>query len=327
MGRTLGLALGLLLGLMGISACTPLVLAPGPPIAEAQLDGDYFLSPDGARLPVISWLPETQKPKAVLIALHGFNDYSNFFAAPGAWFAARDIASYAFDQRGFGEAPNRGVWPGVRAMTEDLKTISKLVRGRHPGAPLFLLGESMGAAVIMTAAAGGDTVLPETRGIILAAPAVWGRAVMPWYQTAGLWLSAHLMPGVKVTGRGFKKKASDNIEMLKALGRDPLVIKGTRIDAIYGLTGLMDAALDAARRLEFPALILYGAKDEIIPLEAAAEMRARLPPAGAPSRQIITYEDGYHMLLRDLQAETVWRDIERWIDARTAGTVTSDNGK
>jgi len=333
MGRAPKLVLCLLLGLMGISACsTPLVLAPGPRIAAAQLNGDHFLSPDGARLPVKVWLPEESNIKAVLVALHGFNDYSNFFAAPGAYFAARGIAAYAFDQRGFGESPNRGVWPGVRAMTDDLETISRLVRRRHPGVPLFLLGESMGGAVIMTATARNDTTdgadsptLPDTRGIILAAPAVWGRAVMPWYQTAGLWLSAHLMPGVKVTGRGFKKKPSDNIEMLRALGRDPLVIKGTRIDAIYGLTDLMDAALDAARRLDAPALILYGAKDDIIPAEAADEMRARLPPASAGSREIIIYENGYHMLLRDLQAQIVWRDIAGWIDARLGETVTSDN--
>jgi alpha-beta hydrolase superfamily lysophospholipase len=278
----------LFVGLMGFSACTPMVMAPGPPIAGAQLNDDHLISPDGARLPVKAWLPEGQKPKAVLVALHGFND--------------------------FGEAPNRGIWAGARAMTDDLKTISELVRSRHPNAPLFLLGESMGAAVIMTATVGGDFI--NTDGIILAAPAVWGREVMPWYQTAGLWLSAHLMPSVKVTGQSFKKKPSDNIEMLLALGRDPLVIKATRIDAIYGLTDLMDAALDSAKRLDVPALILYGAKDDIIPAEAADEMRARLPPGGALGRRIITYENGYHMLLRDLQAENVWQDIDRWIDAR-----------
>lgn len=324
-----GPLLVVLLGLMAFSACTPLVLPPGPITTTAQLNGDHFISPDGARLPVKSWLPESSNIKAVLVALHGFNDYSNFFAAPGDWFADRGIAAYAFDQRGFGEAPNRGIWPGVRAMTNDLRTIGKLVGDRHPGKPLFLLGDSMGGAVIMTAMAeDASPGLPDNRGIILVAPAVWGREVMPWYQTAGLWLSVHIAPSLKVTGQGLKKKASDNIEMLRALGRDPLVIKGTRIDTIYGLTNLMDAALDAATRLETPALILYGAKDEIIPGNASDEMQARLPDdATANGRHIITYDNGYHMLLRDLQAETVWRDIDRWIDSRLGPTVTSDNTK
>ena len=47
-----------------------------------------------------------------------------------------------------------------------------------------------------------------------------------------------------MTGQGFNRTPSDNIEMLKKLGRDKLVIKYTRIDTLYGLVDLMDAALD-----------------------------------------------------------------------------------
>ena len=35
-------------------------------------------------------------------------------------------------------------------------------------------------------------------------------------------------------------------------------------------------------------------------------------PEDAP-HTIAVYADGYHMLLRDLQAETVWRDVLSWI--------------
>ncbi|MBT3238647.1 MAG: alpha/beta hydrolase [Rhodospirillaceae bacterium] len=305
----------IVIALMTLGACsTPLVIPPGPHITNEQLNDDHFISPDGTRMPVKSWLPTNPDIKAVLIALHGFNDYSNFFAAPGAYFADRGIAAYAYDQRGFGDAPNRGIWSGVQAMTDDLKTISHLIAERHPGVPLFLIGESMGGAVIITATTDNDAI--AANGIILAAPAVWGRDVMPWYQTAGLWLSAHVMPGVKVTGRGLKIKPSDNIEMLRALGRDPLVIKATRIDAIYGLTNLMDAALDGAAHINGPTLILFGEKDDIIPKDASDEMRTRLSQNANDNRRIITYQNGYHMLLRDLQAETVWRDIVLWIDGR-----------
>jgi hypothetical protein len=31
---------------------------------------------------------------------------------------------------------------------------------------------------------------------------------------------------------------------------------------------------------------------------------------------VAIYENGYHMLLRDLQAETVWTDIAAWITDR-----------
>ncbi len=282
------------------------------------LNADHFIAHDGVRVPVKSWLPVDRPPTAVVIAVHGFNDYSNFFAAPGDFLASRTVATYAFDQRGFGATPAAGIWPGVPALIKDLETVIALVRARHPGIPLYLFGESMGGAVVMVTIkkAGAEGRKSDVDGIILSAPAVWGRETMPWYQTAALWLSAHTVPKAKLTGQGLKIMASDNIEMLRALGRDPLVIKKTRVDAVYGLTNLMDAALEAARDLDLPMLILYGKKDQIIPNAPTELMLARLPESGKADRKVIFYANGYHMLTRDLQGQTVWRDIATWIDAR-----------
>jgi len=44
----------------------------------ARLSENIFLTEDGANLPYRHWLPKTD-PHAILIALHGFNDYSRFF--------------------------------------------------------------------------------------------------------------------------------------------------------------------------------------------------------------------------------------------------------
>ena len=41
-------------------------------------------------------------------------------------------------------------------------------------------------------------------------------------------------------------------------------------------------------------------------------------PRDPKGRRIAFYTDGYHMLLRDLQAETVYRDIAAWINDRRA---------
>ena len=93
---------------------------------------------------------------------------------------------------------------------------------------------------------------------------MWGRATMHPLQRAGLWLLAHSFPGAQFTGRGLGITASDNVAMLRALDKDPLVPKESRADALWGLANLMDHALAAAPRLMAPALILYGKRDEII---------------------------------------------------------------
>jgi acylglycerol lipase len=299
---------GLLMGLL-LSACATAPHPAGPDIQTPVLEADAIVAADGARLPLRSWLPEAE-PKAVVIAVHGMNDYSNAFDGPGKALAAKGIAVYAYDQRGFGRGPHPGWWSSTAAMAADLRTAARLLAARHPGAPLYLLGESMGGAVTIEAAV--HAPMPEVKGVILSAPAVWGRSSMPWYQRAALWLAYRVAPGWTLTGRGLKIQPSDNIEMLRALSRDPLVIKETRVESIHGMVDLMDAAQTDAPRLELPALLLYGAHDEIIPPDPTWAAVAALPRLGGSQRAAL-YANGWHMLLRDLQALVVVDDIAAWI--------------
>jgi alpha-beta hydrolase superfamily lysophospholipase len=230
---------------------------------------------------------------------------------PGEYFSKQGIACYAYDQRGFGAAPQHGLWAGNQAYAEDLKNFTDLIKQRYPGQPLYLLGESMGGAVIITAMDG--QALPDVAGVILSAPALWARSTMPWYQTGLLWTLAHSLPWLTLTGRGVHVMASDNIDMLRALGKDPLVIKATRVETVYGLTDLMDSAYARADALRGNTLILYGEKDEIIPKEPTYDFLQRLLDSNSANKTIAIYPHGYHMLLRDLQAVTAWQDIAAWI--------------
>jgi alpha-beta hydrolase superfamily lysophospholipase len=136
---------------------------------------------------------------------------------------------------------------------------------------------------------------------------------MPWYQRSALWLTTHITPSAKLSGRGLKIQASDNIEMLRGLGRDPLIIKETRVDAVNGLVDLMDQALAAAPDLDRPALLLYGERDEVVPREPTFQLWRDLPAAERPAQRLALYDNGWHMLLRDLNAAVVRDDIAAWI--------------
>lgn len=300
-----------LLLLITLSGCMPMIHPLGVKNQSARLSETTFFTEDGAQLPLRHWLPKTEA-KAVLIALHGFNDYSHFFAAPAEYFSSLGIACFAYDQRGFGAAPNRGLWAGNATYTDDLQVLVRLLKQRYPNRPVYLLGESMGGAVIMTAMT--QTTMPNVNGIILSAPALWARTTMPWYQTSLLWTVAHSLPWLTLTGEGVHVMASDNIPMLRALGRDPWVIKGTRVETVYGLTDLMDAAFNNARALHKNTLILYGEKDEIIPKEPTYKfLTALLATNDSTHKTIAIYPQGYHLLLRDLNAKTTWQDIAAWM--------------
>ena len=303
----------LLLALL-LAGCAPRLAPPGPgalgpPTLQIEALGmEAFLTADGLSLPLAVWRPDGPV-KAAVLALHGFNDYAEAFAMPGPWLAAHGIAVYAYDQRGFGRSATPGLWAGSDALALDFRTGLRLVAARHRGVPVYALGESMGAAVVLAALA--DDPPPGLDGVVLVAPAVRGRAAMPAYQRVALWLATHTVPWLHLSPEGLDILPSDNREMLRAFSADPLVIKGSRVDTLWGLVDLMDRGLDAAPRLRPRALLLYGRRDEVIPPPGMHLLLERLPGAALT---IALYPEGYHMLLRDRQREVVWRDLAAWID-------------
>ena len=306
LGKKLRHSALLLLVLFTINACaTPHQQMAGPPTGKPHFSENAFITADGVNLPIRRWLPD-EAPQAVILALHGFNDYSNAFEAPGQFWRRHGIATIAYDQRGFGATERAGVWPEQSSLIGDMRAALAALREVYPGTPIFLLGTSMGAAVLLSAA---EQSALGADGVILVAPAVWARATMnPFYRVA-LWLGAHLMPATELTGRGLGVVASDNREMILGLQADPLVIKHTRIDAMWGLVNLMDSALQGSAKIGPPTLILYGLNDQLIAAGPKAKMISRLPD----NIPVAVYENGWHMLLRDLQAEIALRDIVTWI--------------
>jgi acylglycerol lipase len=202
-----------------------------------------------------------------------------------------------------------GGWFGHARLAADVYLAARLIRARHPGLPLYLLGESMGAAVALAALA--DFPGDWADGLVLLAPAVWGRETMPWLQRAVLWLAAHTFPTSRLSPRGLNIRATDNDAALKKLREDPLVIKDTRVEALWGLTDLMDQALSTWPPPALPTLILYGERDQIIPKRPTCRWLAARPDSTL--HRLAVYREGWHMLTRDLQAVTVLTDIAAWL--------------
>lgn len=301
---------------LAVCACAPHFPLPGKEVAQPRFTRQPgVVASDGAVLGLEQWGPA--RPRAVIVAVHGMNDYSNAFADPAAVFAADGIATLAFDQRGFGRTPPAGLWPGTPVLVRDLDDVVTATCEKYPDVPVFVLGESMGAAV--AALWVEKTGARNVRGVILSAPAVWGWQTLNPLYSAALSLSARIFPAKTFTGGRLKIWPSDNIEMLRALSRDPLVIKATRADAIYGLVSLMDEASRGAPKMsDIPIFVLYGHHDQIIPPDPVRKAFGARLRGGIANTRVAYYPHGYHMLLRDLSRATVDRDIVAWIDDRKA---------
>jgi alpha-beta hydrolase superfamily lysophospholipase len=294
-------------------ACAPMVqhaMTPPTGFVGPRLEDANFISFDGARLGLTHWDPPDGRPWAVIVGVHGMNDYANAFHLAAPYWARRGIATYAYDQRGFGRSPERGVWAGDALMTQDLRTITALVRARFPGAVIAVAGESLGGAVAIEAFASPRP--PAADRLVLLAPAVWGWSSQPVTYKTALWVGAHLAGPKVLTPPRFVTNhiaASDNVDELIAMGRDPLMIWGARLDALYGLVEEMERAWRDIGQVRVPTLYLLGAHDQIIPRRPALQAAARLPAADRTAY----YAHGWHLLMRDKGAKAVWDDVAAFV--------------
>jgi len=263
---------------------------------------------DGAPLALSVW-PAQGRPRAVLLAVHGFGDYApSTFGGPAPFWAEAGITTYAYDQRGFGRNASRGAWPGAGALIADFAAVAAQVRGLHPDAPLIALGHSMGAGVALAAVAEGRA--PQVDGLILAAPAIAGGDRVGAVSRAAVWTMAKLTPDTRWSGEGMVRfQASDDIDALRALAADPLYLRDPSAREILGLIRVMDRAAAAAPAAQVPMLALQGEKDELVAPEDSAAAAATFT---APTRTIL-YPEGWHLMFRDRQKARVWADVRDWI--------------
>jgi acylglycerol lipase len=301
--------LAVLFAVLMLGACTPLMVqqAGQPPIGFSgpRIEGDAVVSFDGARLGLMTWEAQGE-PWAVVVGVHGMNDYANAFHLSAPWWAEQGVTTYAYDQRGFGRSPQRGIWAGDELMMEDLRTVTAVARQRHPGAIVVVIGESMGGAVAAQAFASDRP--PAADRLVLLSPAVWGWKAQPLPNKTALWFAANFTAAKVYTPPRWltsKITPTDNRDELIAMSRDPLMVWGARSDTLYGMVNLMDRAAASVARLGAQALYLYGANDQIIPKKAAFRAARSLQP----TTRTAYYARGYHLMMRDRQGPVVWKDI------------------
>ncbi len=262
---------------------------------------------DHARIPVRIWRATPQK--AIILALHGFNDSRDAWEDSAEYFVQAGITLYSPDQRGFGQAPLRGKWAGSRRMINDVIEEITFLKNQYSKIPLYVMGESMGGAVAMCVASRPN--IPKVDGYILLAPAVWGHKQLGLVVDVVLRTVNMIAPNWQLSEKSAPVtiRASDNDESLLRLYFDPLSMHNVRVRALYGLVNLMSKAAKTSSYIHSPTLVLYGDNDQLVPAHSMKKIWRQFP--------VWVRKDyvpgGYHLLLRDKNREIVAQDIISWI--------------
>lgn len=253
-----------------------------------------------------SW-PADGPPRAVILALHGFGDTAELgFDAAARHWAARGVAVYAPDQRGFGANPSRKRWPGPEALADDAVALAADLRARHPGLPLTVVGHSMGGGVALLAADRGL----GADGLVLAGPAIAGGPALNPALRAGAWTLAAVLPEKRWTGgRVVRIQPTDNLDAIRRALADPRHFGDPSSRELWGLVRLMDQAAAAAPAVATPTITLMGAKDEVLRPARVRAVHDTIPGAAG----YVVYPEGWHWLFRDRQAALVWDDVADFV--------------
>jgi alpha-beta hydrolase superfamily lysophospholipase len=257
-----------------------------------------------------AWRPAGSPPRAVLVNLHGLGDHSGLYPMVSDYFVPRGFAVHAPDLRGNGRSlGQRGYVHSWSELRTDLDCFLRLVRQEEGDLPCFLMGNSLGALVVLDYAQHHPAGL---RGVIAVAPPL-GKLGVP----------APLLALGALLSRVWPRFSLETGMDLTGLSRDPAVMARVLADPLFHRRGTARlstevratmASLNAeAPNFPLPLLILHGSADRMVPPDGS---RSYIQRVGHPDKLLLEYPDSYHGLLGDLNSSEVLRDLEQWIERR-----------
>lgn len=286
--------------------------------AEVIKDDTPVLSPP---TPLHCWRDDTSKPKAVVLAVHGLTMHGGTYDALARQLVSQDIVVYAPDLRGYGrwltEKPykDQGKEAGLDydKSYEDLSALIKCLKGRHPNVPLYCIGESLGADLVLHAA---KDFPEEINGIILSAPAIKRHKFLgPVVWNAGPFMANpnHRVGLVKY----FKRFASEDPKIIEEVISDPLVRKQLTAWDFLRTISCMRPALQYARAVpqNMPVLIIQGSKDRMVRSNAVVLLLKELR---STDQTVRWFSNRGHLLLETAQIhqDTV-QTVASWLFQHT----------
>lgn len=260
--------------------------------------------------PTCAWLPEG-KPKCILLCIHGLGLHMGSYNDFGESMKREGFGVYATDVRGFGSWYLSGKpqldFDGSIA---DISATIKYIHQQHPDVPLYLLGESMGGAVALQAAAQHQT---DIQGLICSVPS--------GDRKSGLGSNLHV--GLHVLAGGFEQRfdvgslvisyATNNPEHRRQWANDPRSRKMYSPAELIGFQNFMNKNFAAAESLRnMPVLFVQGTNDQLVRGSGNWEVYDKVL---SPNKQLALSMAAEHLIFENGQCDPQdQKFLLKWID-------------
>ncbi len=275
----------------------------------AEISERYYHSKDGSSIFYRSAVPEN--PIASIIILHGYAEHSGRYLHVIDYFAERNLAVFAPDERGHGKtAKVLGDIESFRLVIEDIDLLVTQAEEKFATRPVFMLGHSMGALLALLYA---EKFEERLKGLILSGPAL----ILPDNVSPLLKKMAGFM--AKIAPRlGVQPFDSSGIsrdpEVVRKKDEDPLYYKGkTRARTGNEMLRGIESAIAGLKDISLPILILHGGADPIISPEASKIVYANV---SSEDKTLKLFDGLYHEIMNEPEKEEVLEFIGNWIEKR-----------
>jgi len=249
-----------------------------------------------------------RKPRAIMVIVHGLAEHSGRYMNVVDYFVPRGYAVYGFDQRGHGQSQGiRGYVEKFSYYIDDLKTFFDIVRGKHSGDKIFIVGHSVGGTIAITYSLSYQN---EFAGLILSGATVKpGSSLSPIKIMLARFLSI-VTPkmGVDVIDAS---AVSQDQTVVNAYIDDQLVYRG-KIRARLGaeLIKAMQVLPRKMSEIHLPVLIMSGTDDRLSDPEGSQLLYERI---SSRDKALKFYDGFYHEIFNEPGRDQIFSDMDDWL--------------
>ena len=294
------------------------------------------VSVTGEPTPWRLWLPDDEKPRAVVQLVHGMAEHIDRYDDTARALTDAGYAVVGHTQIGHGKNALIPGWfsegDGWQHLLNDIHLIRTLAQERFPALPYFILGHSMGSflvrcyltihgegltAAVLSGTGDFDNKTVSAGRLVAKIVCALGGAKKPSALINQLAFASNNKPfepaRTPFDWLSRDEKQVDRYVMDPACG---FLFTGAGYrDLFTGILRMNDE--QAMRRIprELPLLFISGDQDPVGGMGKGVKAVAeRMEKVGVQSVDVALYEGARHELFNEINRAEVWRDLIAWLD-------------
>ncbi len=281
-------------------------LAPASPAEIAWAAIDFRIK----SLPLIVWRPAQLRPYATIICIHGLGLENRFFTRTAQQLTGCGYMVAALDVRGFGS------WIQTQGeedidysrCIEDIGTLARVLKERNPRIPVYVLGESMGGAIALRAAA---KLGKQIDGVISSVPSA--ERFQPKRITFETALHLISEPHKEMdVGDFVAERATSQESLQKRWEKDPKARLSLSALELVKFNSFMKETKKYAGDIDaMPVLMLQGLKDRLVKPEGTYEL---FDAVASEDKSIIMLGPSEHLMFENPNPDPlVIEVVDAWL--------------